>query len=90
VAVNSNQIRFGVFEIRRDARELRKHGVRIRLEDQPFELLIALLEKPGDIVTRSELQARLWPEGTFVDFDKSLTKAVTNHRLEGGGYGNGL
>jgi TolB-like protein/DNA-binding winged helix-turn-helix (wHTH) protein len=80
VAVNSNPIRFGVFEVRRDARELRKHGVRIKLEDQPFELLTALLEKPGDIVTRSELQARLWPEGTFVDFDKSLTKAVNKIR----------
>ena len=80
VAVNRDQIRFGVFEIRRDARELRKHGIRIRLEDQPFELLIALLEKPGDIVTRSELQARLWPEGTFVDFDKSLNKAVNKIR----------
>lgn len=76
MAVNCNQIRFGVFEVRRDARELRKHGVRIKLEDQPFEILTALLEKPGDIVTRSELQARLWPEGTFVDFDRSLTKAV--------------
>jgi TolB-like protein/DNA-binding winged helix-turn-helix (wHTH) protein len=80
VAVNTNPIRFGAFEVRRDARELRKHGVRIKLEDQPFELLTALLEKPGDIVTRSELQARLWPEGTFVDFDKSLTKAVNKIR----------
>jgi TolB-like protein/DNA-binding winged helix-turn-helix (wHTH) protein/Tfp pilus assembly protein PilF len=80
VAVNRDQIRFGVFEIRRDARELRKHGVRIRLEDQPFELLIALLDRPGDLVTRSELQARLWAEGTFVDFDKSLTKAVNKIR----------
>ena len=80
VAVNTNPIRFGVFEVRRDARELRKHGVRIKLEDQPFELLTALLEKPGDIVTRGELQARLWPEGTFVDFDKSLTKAVNKVR----------
>jgi len=80
VAVNSNQIRFGVFEVRRAARELRKHGVQIRLEDQPFELLTALLEKPGDVVTRSELRTRLWPEGTFVDFDKSLTKAVNKIR----------
>jgi TolB-like protein/DNA-binding winged helix-turn-helix (wHTH) protein/Flp pilus assembly protein TadD len=80
VAGNSNQIRFGVFEVRRDARELRKHGVRIKVEDQPFEILVALLEKPGDILTRSELQARLWPEGTFVDFDKSLTKAVNKVR----------
>jgi TolB-like protein/DNA-binding winged helix-turn-helix (wHTH) protein/Tfp pilus assembly protein PilF len=80
VAVNSSQIRFGVFEVRRETRELRKHGIRIKLEDQPFEILTALLEKPGAIVTRSELQARLWPEGTFVDFDKSLTKAVNKIR----------
>jgi DNA-binding winged helix-turn-helix (wHTH) protein len=80
VTGNNNQIRFGVFEVRRETRELRKHGVRIKLEDQPFELLMALLEKPGDIVTRSELRARLWPEGTFVDFDKSLTKAVNKIR----------
>jgi len=59
---------------------LRKYGIRIKLEDQPFEILTALLEKPGDIVTRSELQARLWPEGTFVDFDKSLNKAVNKIR----------
>jgi Tol biopolymer transport system component/DNA-binding winged helix-turn-helix (wHTH) protein len=80
VAVNHNQIRFGVFELRREARELLKHGVRIKLEDQPFEILTALLEKPGDIVTRGELRARLWPEGTFVDFDKGLTKAVNKIR----------
>ncbi|HVP45353.1 MAG TPA: helix-turn-helix domain-containing protein [Bryobacteraceae bacterium] len=59
---------------------MRKYGIRIKLEDQPFEILTALLEKPGDIVTRSELQARLWPEGTFVDFDKSLNKAVNKIR----------
>jgi TolB-like protein/DNA-binding winged helix-turn-helix (wHTH) protein/Tfp pilus assembly protein PilF len=80
VAVYHNQIRFGVFELRREARELLKHGVRIKLEDQPFEILTALLEKPGDIVTRGELRARLWPEGTFVDFDKGLTKAVNKIR----------
>ena len=77
---NNNQIRFGAFQVYWEARELRKHGVRVKLEDQPFELLTALLEKPGDILTRSELQARLWPEGTFVDFDKSLTKAVNKIR----------
>jgi TolB-like protein/DNA-binding winged helix-turn-helix (wHTH) protein len=80
VAVNSSQIRFGVFEVRRETRELRKHGVRIKLEDQPFEILTALLERQGDVVTRSELQARVWPEGTFVDFDKSLNKAVNKIR----------
>ena len=80
MTVDANQIRFGVFEVQRDTRELRKHGVRIKLEDQPFAVLLALLENPGAIVTRAELQARIWPEGTFVDFDKSLTKAVNKIR----------
>jgi DNA-binding winged helix-turn-helix (wHTH) protein/Tol biopolymer transport system component len=80
VAIQGNKICFGVFEVRLEARELRKHGVRIKLEDQPFEILTALLEKPGDIVSRSELQARVWPGGTFVDFDKSLNKAVNKIR----------
>ena len=80
MTVNHNQVRFGVFELRRESRELRKHGIRIKLEDQPFEVLTALLEKPGGVVSRSELQTRLWPEGTFVDFDKSLTKAVNKIR----------
>jgi DNA-binding winged helix-turn-helix (wHTH) protein len=71
---------FGSFEVCRQAREIRKHGIRIKLEDKPFEILAALLEKPGEIVTRGELRARLWPEGTFVDFDKSLTKAVNKVR----------
>jgi TolB-like protein/DNA-binding winged helix-turn-helix (wHTH) protein len=73
-------VRFGVFEIDQRARELRKCGVRIKLEDQPFEVLVALIEKPGDVVSRIELQARLWPEGTHVDFDKSLTKVVNKLR----------
>ena len=80
VTNNNNQIRFGVFKLELEARELRKHGIRIKLEDQPFEVLTALLEKWGDIVTHGELQARLWPEGTFVDFDKGLTKAVNKIR----------
>src|ERR1019366_5468022 len=77
MAIEHDRVSFGVFEVDRQARELRKHGVRIKLEDQPFEILTALLEKPGDIVTRSELQARLWPEGTFVDFDKASPKQST-------------
>jgi TolB-like protein/DNA-binding winged helix-turn-helix (wHTH) protein/Tfp pilus assembly protein PilF len=78
--IKGDQIRFGVFEVRLNARELRKYGVRIKLEDQPFEILTALIEKPGEIVTRRELQARIWPDGTFVDFEKSLTKAVNKIR----------
>jgi TolB-like protein/DNA-binding winged helix-turn-helix (wHTH) protein len=78
--VQGNQICFGVFAVDRDTRELSKHGIRVKLEDQPFEVLLALLEKPGAVVTRTELQARIWPDGTFVDFDKSLTKAVNKIR----------
>jgi TolB-like protein/DNA-binding winged helix-turn-helix (wHTH) protein len=73
--------RFGVFEVDPQARELRKGGVRIKLENQPFEILEALLENPGQIVTRGELQRRLWDEGTFVDFERSLTKAVNKLRM---------
>ncbi len=78
--IQHNRICFSIFEVDRQARELRKHGVRIKLEDQPFEILMALLEKPGTIVTREELRARIWPEGVFVDFDKGLSKAVNKIR----------
>jgi TolB-like protein/DNA-binding winged helix-turn-helix (wHTH) protein/Flp pilus assembly protein TadD len=80
VTNNYNRICFSVFELRRETRELLKHGVRIKLEDQPFEILAALLERPGDTVTRGELRARLWPAGTFVEFDKGLNKAVNKIR----------
>jgi TolB-like protein/DNA-binding winged helix-turn-helix (wHTH) protein len=72
---------FAAFEVDLHTRELRKYGVRVKLEDQPFEILSALLEKPGELVTRGELQARIWPDGTFVDFEKSLNKAVSKLRL---------
>ena len=73
-------IRFGPFELDPQARELRKNGIRVKLENQPFDILAALLERPGDLVTRSELQARIWPEGTFVDFEKGLVKAINKIR----------
>ncbi len=79
-AANSSIIRFGLFEVDLLARELRKSGVRIKLQDQPFEILAALLERPGEIVTREELQKRLWPADTFVDFDLSLNSAVKKLR----------
>src|SRR5207248_10391566 len=74
-------IRFALFELDLQARELRKSGVRIKLQDQPFQILMALLERPGEIVTREELQKRLWPADTFVDFDLSLNSAVKKLRL---------
>jgi eukaryotic-like serine/threonine-protein kinase len=72
--------RFGVFEVSAASRELSRHGRRIRLQDQPFELLLFLLENPGEIVDRELLRHRLWPEDTFVDFSQSLSTAVTKLR----------
>ena len=62
------------------ARELRKHGVRIKLQDQPFAVLLILLEKPGQLVTKEELQQRLWPADTFVEFDKGIYNAIKRLR----------
>jgi TolB-like protein/DNA-binding winged helix-turn-helix (wHTH) protein/Tfp pilus assembly protein PilF len=60
--------------------ELEKHGIRIRLQDQPFQILVMLLERPGEVVTREALRQRLWPADTFVDFDKGLNSAVLRLR----------
>ena len=73
-------IRFGVFEADLVTGELRRDGTKIRLQEQPFQLLAVLLERPGDLVTRDELQKRLWPADTFVDFDHSLNTAVNKLR----------
>jgi Tol biopolymer transport system component/DNA-binding winged helix-turn-helix (wHTH) protein len=79
-AVNPNTVQFGLFEADLQARELRKSGVKIKLNEQPFQVLAVLLERPGEIVTREELQTRLWPADTFVDFDLSLNSAVKKLR----------
>jgi Tol biopolymer transport system component/DNA-binding winged helix-turn-helix (wHTH) protein len=79
-AVFPRIVRFGVFEADLHTRELRKNGLRIRLPDQPFQVLAMLLERPGEMVTREELRERLWPEGTFVDFEHSLNAAVKKLR----------
>ncbi|HUL15780.1 MAG TPA: winged helix-turn-helix domain-containing protein [Terriglobales bacterium] len=73
-------VRFGVFDLDLRAAELRKHGIRIKLQEQPFQILSLLIERQGDVVTRDELRHRLWPEHTFVDFDRSLNKAMTKLR----------
>jgi TolB-like protein/tetratricopeptide (TPR) repeat protein len=73
-------IRFGPFELDVASRELRKGDVRLRLQDQPFEILRMMLERPGEVVTREELRQRLWPKGTFVDFEHSLNTAVKRLR----------
>ena len=77
---NSRVFRFGVFELDLGARELRKSGIRIKLQEQPFLILAMLLEQPGTIVTRKELKKKLWSDDTFVDFDLSLNSAVKKLR----------
>ncbi len=73
-------VRFGVFEADLKACELRKHGFRLKLAEQPFQLLAMLLERPGEVVTREELRTRLWADDTFVDFDHGLNNAVMRVR----------
>jgi TolB-like protein/DNA-binding winged helix-turn-helix (wHTH) protein/Tfp pilus assembly protein PilF len=74
------RIRFGVFEVDLRAGELRKRGVPIRLQAQPFRILEMLLERSGDVVTREELKGKLWPADTFGDFDHGLNKAINKIR----------
>ena len=73
-------LRFAVFEVDLAAGELRKNGTRIRLQEQPFQILVYLLDRPGEVVTREELRQKLWPADTFVDFDHSLNTAVNKLR----------
>src|SRR5580700_8467317 len=73
-------IRFGIFEVDLQAGELRKQGMKVKLQQQPFELLAMLLERPGGVVTREEIQKRLWPGDTFVDFDRGLNRAANRLR----------
>src|SRR5579864_5739915 len=77
---NQNVVRFGLFELDLRTGELRKSGIRIKLQEQPFQILAMLLEHPSEIVTREDLQKRLWPQDTFVDFDLSLNSAVKKLR----------
>jgi DNA-binding winged helix-turn-helix (wHTH) protein/Tfp pilus assembly protein PilF len=76
----SRVLRFGVFQVNLAGRELRKHGVRIRLSGQPFCILSILLEKPGEVVSREEMRRRLWSSDTFVDFEHSLNSAIKKLR----------
>ncbi len=73
-------VRFATFELDLRAGELHNAGAKVRLQDKPFRLLAALLERPGELVTREELCGRLWPSDTFVDFDNSLNNAVNRVR----------
>lgn len=76
----SRLIQFGDFSIDPHAGELFKKGTKIKLQQQPFQVLAILLERPGDLVTREELRERIWPADTFVDFDHSLNTAVKKLR----------
>src|SRR5215470_1873570 len=75
----SQLIRFATFEVDLQAQELRKAGLRLKLSGQPFQVLAMLLEQPGAVVTREELQKRLWPD-TFVDVDHNLNTAINKIR----------
>ncbi len=77
---NSKIAHFGVFELDLSAGELRKNGRKLRLQEQPFQILALLLERAGDVVTREELRQKLWPADTFVDFDHGLNTAVNKLR----------
>lgn len=73
-------IRFGIFDLSMGARQLFKNGVRVKLQDQSFEILTLLVGRPGEVVTREELRQKLWPADTFVDFDHSLNTAIKRLR----------
>ena len=75
-----SRLRFGPFDVDLNTRELRKSGVRVKLSGQPFEILTALLERPGQLVTRDQLRKRVWSEDTFVDFSHGLNAAVNKLR----------
>ena len=76
----ASRFRFGVFEVDARSGEVRKSGSRIKLQDQPFRVLVALLERPGDVITREELRSRIWPEESFGDFDHALNVAIAKVR----------
>src|SRR5436853_7417773 len=73
-------LRFGLFEVNLSAGELRKNGARVRLQEQPFQVLTVLLNNAGRVVTREDLRVKIWPSDTFVDFDHSLNTAVNKIR----------
>src|ERR1043165_4251338 len=72
--------RFGRYEVDLDAGILKRHGIPLKLQDQPFRILSILLQHPGEIISREELRNRLWPDGTFVEFDGSLNTALMKLR----------
>src|SRR5258707_556616 len=73
-------IRFGVFEVDLPAGQLRRQGFDVKLQEQPFQVLAVLLDRPGEVVTREEIQKNLWPADTFVDFERGLNRAINKLR----------
>src|ERR1035437_7935345 len=82
--------RFGTFEVNEATGELRRQGIRIKLHSQPFQILVMLLERPSELVTREEIRQRLWGEDTFVDFDHALNSAVNKIRAALNGSASAL
>jgi TolB-like protein/DNA-binding winged helix-turn-helix (wHTH) protein/tetratricopeptide (TPR) repeat protein len=80
IAIPSGRVRFAVFEVDLRSGELHKQGIKIKLHDQPFQVLAMLLEQPGELVTREHLHQKLWPADTFVDFDVGLNSAIKRLR----------
>jgi len=78
--LQTKRLRFGPFEVARVSHELFKHGLRIRIQDQPFQILLMLIDRPGELVGREELRQRLWAQDTFVDFDAGLNAAIRRLR----------
>jgi len=76
-----HRLRFGPFEVDTRSGELLRHGSRVDLQDQPFQALVMLLERPGEVVTREEFSKALWPGNTFVDFERGLNKAINKLRV---------
>src|SRR5580698_8579483 len=76
----TRRYRFGVFEADAATEELRRQGVRIKLNAQPFQVLCLLLDRPGELLTREEISRELWPDGTFVDYDHGVNSAVNRVR----------
>src|ERR1700722_9299502 len=77
---SSPVVKFGAFEVNLRTGEMSRHGVRIKLQRQPYQVLVMLLEKPGEVVSREEIRIRLWSGDTFVDFEHGVNTAVKKLR----------
>ncbi|MGO4885960.1 MAG: tetratricopeptide repeat protein [Bryobacteraceae bacterium] len=80
IVTRGDVLRFGPYQVNRETGELSENGSKLKLQDQPFQILVALLERPGEVVTREDLRQKLWPDDTFVDFDNSVNIAVRKLR----------